>query len=184
MVGIPHSADGQTDKPWVENTDRDDLSPIVSADFTIPLELRTANTVLRPLGPEHNEADLAAWTSSIDHIKATPGFEPPRTWPPTDGFSVEQNLTDVMLHGVHFEQRFGFTYTVLDAEDLDVVLGCVYIYGPRVTDGPTQDTADVRSWVIADRPELDVEIWQAVSQWLEDAWPFTSVDYAPRQPQP
>jgi hypothetical protein len=27
--------------------------------------------VLEPLGPEHNEQDFAAWTSSMDHIIAT-----------------------------------------------------------------------------------------------------------------
>lgn len=30
---------------------------------------------LVPLGPEHNESDHAAWTASIAHIRATPGFE-------------------------------------------------------------------------------------------------------------
>ena len=35
---------------------------------------------LSPLGPEHNASDYAAWTSSIDHIRATPGF-PDGSWP-------------------------------------------------------------------------------------------------------
>ena len=29
---------------------------------------------LRPLGPEHNASDYAAWTASIDHIRRTPGL--------------------------------------------------------------------------------------------------------------
>ncbi len=40
--------------------------------------------------------------------------------------------------------------------------------------------ADVRSWVRADRAELDVPLYAAVSAWLADAWPFTEVRYAPR----
>ena len=40
--------------------------------------------------------------------------------------------------------------------------------------------ADVRSWVRADRAELDVPLHDAVSTWLADAWPFTAVQYAPR----
>jgi hypothetical protein len=30
--------------------------------------------VLEPLGPEHNEQDYDAWTSSMEHIAETPGF--------------------------------------------------------------------------------------------------------------
>ena len=36
------------------------------------------------------------------------------------------------------------------------------------------------SWVRASAAELDVELWAAVSRWLEDAWPFTAVKYADR----
>jgi hypothetical protein len=40
--------------------------------------------------------------------------------------------------------------------------------------------ADVRSWVRADRAELDVPLHAAVSAWLAGAWPFAEVRYAPR----
>jgi hypothetical protein len=40
--------------------------------------------------------------------------------------------------------------------------------------------ADVHSWVRADRAELDVPLYAAVSAWLADAWPFAEVRYAPR----
>jgi hypothetical protein len=30
--------------------------------------------VLEPLDARHNESDYAAWTSSREHTKATPGF--------------------------------------------------------------------------------------------------------------
>ena len=40
----------------------------------VPLGLATDDFVLEPLGPEHNEADYAAWTSSLEHIRRTPGF--------------------------------------------------------------------------------------------------------------
>ncbi|UJW29792.1 hypothetical protein L3Q67_31775 [Saccharothrix sp. AJ9571] len=33
-----------------------------------------------PLGPQHNRADHAAWTSSIEHIRSTPGY-PDGDWP-------------------------------------------------------------------------------------------------------
>jgi hypothetical protein len=50
--------------------------------------------VLEPLGPEHNEDDHEAWSSSIEHIRATPGFLDGR-WP--SPMTLEENRAD----GVH-----------------------------------------------------------------------------------
>lgn len=127
-----------------------------------------------PLGPEHNEADHAAWSSSIEHIRATPGFVG-HDWPPVEGMSLEENLSDLERHADDFAQRTGFTYTVL-APDRDDVIGCVYIYPSR----DERFDADVRSWVRADRAELDAELYAVVSRWLADDWPFEAVDYAGR----
>jgi hypothetical protein len=127
------------------------------------------------LGPEHNDADHAAWSASIEHIRATPGFEG-HDWPPTEGMSLEENLADLERHARDFAERAGFTYTVL-APAGDAVLGCVYIYPSRAE----RHDADVRSWVRADVPELDRELHAAVSRWLADAWPFDAVDYADRE---
>jgi hypothetical protein len=126
------------------------------------------------LGPEHNVADHAAWSASIGHIRATPGFDG-HDWPPTEGMALEQNLGDLERHALDFAQRVGFTYTVLTPEG-DDVLGCVYIYPSR----DEAHDADVRSWVRADVAELDAELHAAVSGWLADAWPFSAVDYAER----
>jgi hypothetical protein len=38
----------------------------------------------------------------------------------------------------------------------------------------------VRSWVRADHADLDVDLWRAVSDWLDREWPFARVVYAPR----
>jgi hypothetical protein len=89
--------------------------------------------------------------------------------------SLAENLSDLERHARDFEQRIGFTYTVL-APDADEVIGCVYIYPARY---PRAD-ADVRSWVRADVAELDVELHAAVSRWLAEDWPFAVVDYAER----
>ena len=45
----------------------------VHEDFVVPRVLVTEAFRLEPLGPEHNEGDYQAWTSSISHIRATPG---------------------------------------------------------------------------------------------------------------
>jgi hypothetical protein len=148
--------------------------PFVPGDFDVPWELVTAEFRLEPLGPQHNAGDYDAWTSSMAHIRATPGY-PDGSWPRQ--MAPEENLADLRRHAKDFAARTGFTYTVLAGPE-DRVVGCVYIY-------PTKDgaagTADVRSWVRADRAELDVPLYTAVSAWLADAWPFTAVRYAPRR---
>ena len=47
----------------------------VPADFLVPLRLETSQFRLEPLGPKHNEADYRAWSSSMEHIHATLGWE-------------------------------------------------------------------------------------------------------------
>jgi hypothetical protein len=149
-------------------------SPFVPAEFVAPRSLVTPLFRLEPLGPQHNEADYAAWTSSIDHIRATPGY-PDGRWP--DDRSIEDNLRDLRRHADDFENRRGFTYTVLDPMTSDVI-GCVYIYPDRQMPGG----AHVQSWVRASRADLDVPLWQAVGEWLQTSWPFERVVYDAREP--
>jgi hypothetical protein len=141
----------------------------VPPDFIVPLTLGTPQFRLEPLGPEHNEADYDAWSSSKEHIHATRGFED-SSWPDDRGF--EENLRDLRRHADDFAKRKGFTYTVLDAQG-DVV-GCVYMY-------PSQDEthdAHVTSWVRASRADLDGPLRLAVDGWLRSDWPFERVRYA------
>ncbi len=49
-------------------------TPLVPADFDVPDGLQTELFALEPLDVRHNDADYAAWTSSIEHIRQTPGF--------------------------------------------------------------------------------------------------------------
>jgi hypothetical protein len=145
---------------------------LVPPDFAPPAGLEMSQFRLEPLGPEHNEPDYAAWTSSIEHIQQTPGF-PDGRWP--DDRSIDDNLRDLRRHADDFASRRGFTYTVLDPETSDVI-GCVYIY----PDGTGPRRASVQSWVRASRAELDLPLYQAVSDWLATSWAFESVAYAPR----
>jgi hypothetical protein len=159
----------------------DPSAPFVPEGFVPPGGLVTDAFVLEPLGPRHNEADYAAWTSSIPHIQATPGFAG-GSWP--HEMTLAENLGDLEMHDRHFAERSGFTYSVLDPADGDVI-GCVYIYPQRSTDdgdarSPIAGAASVLSWVRAGRADLDVPLWRAVSAWLEAEWPFDHVVYAPR----
>jgi len=152
--------------------------PFVPEDFTVPGGLTADEFRLTPLGPQHNVSDYAAWTASIDHIRATPGFDG-SDWP--HQMSLDDNRRDLERHAQDFAGRRGFTYTVLSTDDGDVI-GCVYIYPPRghKPGGTDGRRATVRSWVRADRPALDPVLHDAVLAWLERDWPFDSIEYAPR----
>ena len=144
----------------------------VPSDFVVPLRLETPLFTLEPLGPEHNERDYDAWTSSAEHVHATPGWEQ-SSWPRE--MTLEENRRDLERHAADFRERTGFTYTVLDPGAGDVV-GCVYIY-PLPN---SEHDARVLSWVRASHAHLDEPLWRAVSNWVAAEWPFASVEYAPR----
>jgi hypothetical protein len=152
----------------------------VPEDFAVPDGLVAAEFRLAPLGPQHNEPDYAAWTGSIEHIRATPGFAG-SSWP--HPMSLDDNLGDLERHAQDFAARRGFTYTVLST-DVGDVIGCVYIYPPRgqrpAGSAESPRRASVKSWVRADRAALDPVLHDTVRAWLERAWPFLSIEYAPR----
>lgn len=141
----------------------------VPDDFAAPLDFDGPGFHLEPLGPEHNERDHEAWTSSMDHIRATPGEW--GAWP--HPMTLEENMADMEMHAREFRAREAFTYSILDGEE---VIGCLYIY-PDKKEGTD---AHVSSWVRASRAEMDVVVWGAVSEWLVTEWPFGSVRYADR----
>jgi len=143
----------------------------VPPEFVVPLRLEAAQFVLEPLGPEHNEADYRAWSSSIEHIHGTPGWEA-SSWPRS--MTPDENRADLERHALDFANRTGFTYTVLSPER--DVIGCVYIYPSR------KETveAEVSSWVRASSADLDTPLWRAVGAWLDSDWPFERIEYPTR----
>jgi len=146
----------------------------VPADFAVPLELVSDRFRLEPLGPQHNEPDFAAWTSSAEHIHQTPGWVG-HDWPDLS-MSLADNMGDLVRHAKDFEERQGFTYTVEEAGTGETI-GCVYIYPVKAGD---EGDARVKSWVRADRAELDAELYRAVRDWLSADWPFTDFRYDAR----
>ena len=148
------------------------MTEFVPRGFDVPRRLETPQFVLEPLEPEHNDEDYDAWTSSMEHIRATPGWEE-SSWPKE--MTPDENRADLQRHADDFRTRKGFTYTVLDPGSRDVI-GCVYIYPRRDSDVD----ARVRSWVRESHAHLDAPLWRAVSEWLASDWPFRSVESAPR----
>lgn len=141
---------------------------LVPDDYTVPTAFSGPGFRLEPLGPAHNERDHAAWMSSIDHIRSTPGMEG-RDWPAP--MTVEENLADMEMHAREFTERRSFAYSILDGDE---VVGCLYI---DPSDAPGTD-AHVRSWVTASRSDLDPVVRSAIRGWLDEVWPFRRVDYA------
>jgi hypothetical protein len=143
--------------------------PLVPDDFEVPAGLTAPAFRLEALGEQHNEGDYAAWTSSIDHVRGTPGFVG-WSWPPPEGMSLEDNLGSVCRHARHAAARVGFAYAVLEPGTGEVI-GCVYLY-------PAQERAfdcELRSWVRADRAHLDAPLHEAMVAWLARDWPFRAV---------
>lgn len=145
-------------------------SPFVPDSFIAPTTFEGDGFRLEPLGPVHNERDHEAWMSSIEHIRATPGWDAAR-WP--QPMSLEANLKDLEEHAREFREREGFTYSILDGDE---VIGCIYIYPPKVAG----TDARVLSWVRQSRAQMDVVIWRAMSAWLTTDWPFENLDYDAR----
>lgn len=146
--------------------------PFVPEGFDVPLGLECEHFRLEPLSAAHNEKDHEAWSSSIEHIQNTPGFPVGKgRWPYP--MSLEKNLKDLKRHSEDFAARQGFTYTVLEGDE---VIGCVYLYPCESGD----HDVDVKSWVTAGRAHLDKVLWQKVSTWVRDGWPFENVLYASR----
>lgn len=144
--------------------------PFVPDQFEAPRAFGGSGFRLEPLGPNHNERDHEAWMSSIEHIRSTPGMDW-GSWP--EPMSLEQNLDDMEMHAAEFEAREGFTYSILDGDE---VIGCLYI----LPDKRDEVDAHVRSWVRESRSEMDVVVYRDVRDWLSSAWPFDRVEYAPR----
>jgi hypothetical protein len=150
------------------------VTAFVPASFDPPLGLDHAEFRLRPLGPQHNDSDYAAWLSSVEHIRSSPGWAA-SSWP--HPMTLEENLADLVRHANDFAARTGFTYTVLAPSDDETrVIGCVYIYPGR----QAGTDASVRSWVTADEAALDAVLYHVVSAWLKERWPFRNVEYARR----
>ena len=88
------------------------MAEFVPPDFDVPLGLETSEFVLEPLGQhEHTEQDYDAWTSSMEHIAATPGY-PDGSWPRE--MTPDANRADLQRHADDFRNRRIARDTVLD----------------------------------------------------------------------
>ena len=150
----------------------------VPEDFAVPDGLMAGEFRLEPLGPQHNEADYAAWTASIDHIRATPGFRE-RKWP--HEMSLADNLGDLSGTRKTSPAAAGSPTPCSPPAPGTSSAACTSTRPAamrpaaigRRTGGRRH--ASVRSWVRADRAALDPVLHDEVLAWLERDWPFDSI---------
>ena len=75
-----------------------------------------------------------------------------------------------MAHASDFENRDGFTYSILDGDD---VIGCMYLY-------PSQDAAHdahMKWWVTVGRSEMTPIVGPVLDGWLVAVWPFENPSF-------
>jgi hypothetical protein len=110
--------------------------------------------------------DYEAVMESADRLRAGA----PNGWP-RPGFTLEENRADLVRHEREFIEGVAFAYTMVDPDDRSV-LGCVYFNPSEVAD------VDVHMWVRDRHAEaLTGPLYRAVARWLENEWPFETINY-------
>ena len=96
---------------------------------------------------------------------------------PREGFTLKENLTDLIQHQNEFLNREAFAYTVISLDE-NRVLGCIYI-NPTESEGCD---AEVLMWVRQSEYEkgLDPILFSEVKKWIDSEWPFSVVIYPGR----
>lgn len=151
----------------------------------VPAGLRTDEFVLRMLCASDVELDYDAVISSREQLLLKSGGDWPR-----EGFTLEENLADLQAHEHDFEERRGFTYTVMNPTETEC-LGCVYIYplsnllrrakaSPERLERVGDYGARVWFWVRSSRlaDHLDARLLAALRRWLAEEWAFARVVFS------
>ena len=146
----------------------------IPANFSVPIKLETSKLRLRMLTVNDVVKDYDAVMSSTDHLQGV--FGPGSKWPTKD-LTFEQDLIDLGWHQKEFQNRSSFAYTVMSLDEREC-LGCVYIYPLE----NKKHDAKVLLWVRASEADtgLDKHLFDVVSKWISEKWPFTKVGYPGR----
>lgn len=151
-----------------------DAPKLIPDDFAVPAGLEHEQFRLRMLAAADAEADYDAVMASQARLRAGS----PHGWP-REGFTLEENLADLVRHEQEFHDRVAFAYTMVSPDE-SRVLGCVYINPPETNDEASADPHDAQAylWVRDEyHPELTGSLFEAVQNWLARDWPFQSVRY-------
>lgn len=162
------------------------------ADAPVPAELRTADLVLRMLGPAVVEPDYEAIMESRERLRLWSNSD----WP-TDDFTLDDNLADMHMHAEEHLAKEAFAFTVLSVDESRVE-GCCYfqplggllqrreIVSQEGQEPLPDDTATVGFWVRDDAlpRELDRQLLEGLARWLAADWPLQRVMFLTNASQP
>lgn len=151
-----------------------------SANFQAPKTLTTKRMHLEPLTGEHTLLDYVATMDSYEHLKTTQKFS---MYFQKEVYRIEDARAALENHWREFNTGEQYTYTVLDIDNRDDCVGCIYfapIAGHRTSGfdvSPVPEgtpAADFTYWVTRQHlaSDLDLEILTSVLEWVEKDWPF------------
>ncbi len=156
-------------------------------DVVAPSELRTDEIVVRPLRATDVALDYDAVISSRPILLLRSGGDWPR-----EGFTLEENLTDLRRHEQEHHDRSAFTFTVMNLAETECV-GCIYISPLDAAlaraGGSDEECASVGAyeawvtfWVRQSRlaDNLDARLMRSLRTWFQADWAFRRVVFAAR----
>ena len=141
----------------------------IPLDFVVPTFAETSFFKLRPLTIHHVVKDYDAVMTSRDHLWRR--FGGVWGWPAAD-LTLEQDLIDLAWHQKEFQTKSSFAYSVLNLEESQV-LGCVYLYPPKLQDVDVEIWFWIRQGELANN--LEQELYCFITSWLNISWPFNTV---------
>jgi hypothetical protein len=148
------------------------LNPLVPEYFDVPTFFQNKVFHFRVLEDAVAELDFEAVMSSAKRLKGI--FGPKSEWPKSD-MALEENIASLKVHKQEFGSRKAFAYSVFN-DSKDKCLGSIYI---DPCPSPNYD-CEVYLWVRDDSIALDKMLYHTVSNWLQEAWPFTNIVFPGR----
>ncbi len=153
----------------------------------VPETLQTEEFLVRPLRATDVELDYeAVITSRAELFLRSEG-----SWP-REGFTLEENLADLVEHEQEHLARVAFTYTVMNPAETQC-LGCLYSnpLRPLLQEAALSvehipaESAYVTFWVRQSRlPDyLDRRLLQALMAWFQAEWAFSQVAFVAKKAQ-
>ena len=150
--------------------------PFYPPEAHVPSDLRTPESLLRPLRATHVELDYDAVMSSAEMLRRWSLSD----WP-CEGFTLGDNLTVLQWHEREHEERIAFTFTLMTPDESEC-LGCVYVKplppslvvaGAQLGNYP----ACVSFWArqARVRDSLDARVLATLREWFATSWRFSGI---------
>ncbi len=156
----------------------------------VPELLKSDEFLVRPLRATDVELDYDAVISSRAELWLRNGGRWPR-----EGFTLEENLIDLVRHEREHLERTAFTYTVMNPMETEC-LGCIYIMPLESLPQSVEESAEAfveigdyeawsTFWVRQSRlaDNLDQRLLHELLVWFNTDWAFTRVALLARKVQ-